>query len=178
MSTKLSLKEVLERRGVTQEGPPERSAFPIVKLVLSIVSVDRPVTVISLLATHGLGLKKAHAAMDRLAERGCVAVEVATDDPELVIAELNRLNVHAAVMETPEVDVKSVRQQQGLSQSEFATLYGIDEDTLKNWEQGRNAPDGPAKVLLAIIKTCPSAVIGALTTRPPSDAGIRHPSSK
>jgi DNA-binding transcriptional regulator YiaG len=175
MSTKLSLKEVLERQGVTQEGPPERSSFPTVKLILSIDSVDQPVTVIRLLATHGLGLKKAHAAMDRLAERGCIALEVPTDDPESVIAELSRLNVHAAVMETPEVDVKSLRQQQGLSQSEFATLYGIDEDTLKNWEQGRNAPDGPAKVLLAVIKTCPSAVIGALTTRPPSGAGIRHP---
>jgi DNA-binding transcriptional regulator YiaG len=131
---------------------PERSTFPIVKLVLSVDSVDQPVTVIRLLATHGLGLKKAHAAMDRLAERGCIALEVPTDDPESVVAELSRLNVHAAVMETPEVDVKSVRQQQGLSQSEFATLYGIDEDTLKNWEQGRNEPDGPAKVLLAVIK--------------------------
>jgi DNA-binding transcriptional regulator YiaG len=176
MSTKLSLKEVLEQRGATQEEPPERSTFRIVKLILSIESVDQPVTVIRLLATQGLGLKKAHAAMDRLAERGCTAVEVPTDDPESVIAELSQLNVHAAVMETPEVDVKSVRQEQGLSQSEFATLYGIDEDTLKNWEQGRNAPDGPAKVLLAVIKTCPSAVIAALTTRPPSDAGVRHPS--
>jgi hypothetical protein len=97
MSTKLSLKEVLERRGVTQEGPPERSSFPTVKLILSIDSVDRPVTVIRLLATHGLGLKKAHAAMDRLAERGCVAVEVPTDDPASVIAELSQLNVHAVI---------------------------------------------------------------------------------
>jgi hypothetical protein len=55
-------------------------------------------------------------------------------------------------------------------------LYGIDEDTLKNGEQGRNAPDEPAKVLLAVIKTCPSAVIAALTNRAPSGAGIRDPS--
>ena len=103
MSTKLSLKEVLERQGVTQEGPPERSSFPTVKLILSIDSVDQPVTVIRLLATHGLGLKKAHAAMDRLAERGCVAVDLRTDDPASVIAELSQLNVHAAVMETPEI---------------------------------------------------------------------------
>jgi hypothetical protein len=101
MSTKLSLKEVLEQQGVTQEGPHEGSSFPIVELILTAESVERPVSVIRLLATHGLGLKKAHAAMDLLAERGCVAVEVPMDDPELVIAELSRLKVHAAVMETP-----------------------------------------------------------------------------
>ena len=109
MSTKLSFKEVLERRGVTQEGPPEQSTFPITKLILTINSVERPVSVIRLLATHGLGLKKAHAAMDRLAELRCVMVEVLTHDLESIIDELNQLNVHAAVMETPEVDVKSAR---------------------------------------------------------------------
>ncbi len=136
MSTKLSLKEVLERQGEIKESAPERFASRTVKLVLTFSSIDRPIDVILLLARRGLGLKKAHAAFDRLAERGCIALEVPTDDPASVIAELSQLNVHAAVMETPEVDVKSVRQEQGLSQSEFATLYGIDEDTLKKLRAG------------------------------------------
>ena len=104
MSTKLSLKEVSERQGVTQVGPREQSAFPTTKLRLTINSVERPVSVIRLLATHGLGLKKTHVAMDSLAERRCVAVEVPTDDLETIIAELSKLDVHAEVMETSEVD--------------------------------------------------------------------------
>ncbi len=55
-------------------------------------------------------------------------------------------------------NVKRIRDGYGLSQSEFATLLGISLRTLQNWEQGRRAPDGPAKVLLQVAARHPGAV--------------------
>jgi len=55
-------------------------------------------------------------------------------------------------------DVKSIREQYQLSQSQFASLLGISIKTLQNWEQGRRAPQGPARVLLQVAAKYPDAV--------------------
>ncbi|HTB82856.1 MAG TPA: NadS family protein [Candidatus Sulfotelmatobacter sp.] len=55
--------------------------------------------------------------------------------------------------------VVQVRGKLGLSQSKFATLLGISQDTLQNWEQGRRAPTGPAKVLLKIATKHPEVLL-------------------
>jgi putative transcriptional regulator len=62
----------------------------------------------------------------------------------------------------PIVDVRSVRQKLGLSQSAFAARFGLTPATVKNWEQGRTQPDGPARILLAVIAHHPEAVEDAL----------------
>jgi putative transcriptional regulator len=41
-------------------------------------------------------------------------------------------------------DVKGIRSKLGKSQAEFALMIGVRVATLRNWEQGRRAPDGPA----------------------------------
>jgi putative transcriptional regulator len=46
-----------------------------------------------------------------------------------------------------------------LSQSKFAALLGISQDTLQNWEQGRREPTGPAKVLLEIASKHPRVLL-------------------
>ena len=55
-------------------------------------------------------------------------------------------------------DVKRIRAQYQLSQSEFAALMGISVATLRNWEQGRRTPEGPARVLLQVAAKHPDAV--------------------
>jgi putative transcriptional regulator len=55
-------------------------------------------------------------------------------------------------------DVKRIRSRYGLSQSEFAAMLGISVATLRNWEQGRRAPEGPARVLLQVAAKHPDAV--------------------
>jgi putative transcriptional regulator len=62
----------------------------------------------------------------------------------------------------PTVDVRTLRQKLGLSQSEFAARFGFAPATVKNWEQGRTQPDGPARILLAVIAYHPDAVEDAL----------------
>jgi putative transcriptional regulator len=58
--------------------------------------------------------------------------------------------------------VKEIRAMTGLSQPRFAKLLHVDVGTLRNWEQGRREPSGPAKALLRAIKTDPKAVLRAL----------------
>jgi putative transcriptional regulator len=67
-------------------------------------------------------------------------------------------NVRVTLVHIPEVDVRKVRTKMGLSQSEFATKFGLPPATLRNWEQGRSRPDAPTRVLLAVIAKHPEAV--------------------
>lgn len=55
-------------------------------------------------------------------------------------------------------DVKRIRANYELSQSEFAAMLGISVATLQNWEQGRRTPEGPARVLLQVAAKHPDAV--------------------
>ena len=60
-------------------------------------------------------------------------------------------------------DVRRIRARTGLSQAQFAKLIHVDTGTLRNWEQGRREPSGPAQVLLAIVDKNPKAVLDALS---------------
>ena len=62
-----------------------------------------------------------------------------------------------------EIDVRAIRAATGLSQSKFAELLSIEVSTLRNWEQGRRDPTGPARALLRAIRNDPVAVMRALT---------------
>lgn len=59
-------------------------------------------------------------------------------------------------------DVKAVREQIGLSQSEFARLMRVSIKTLQNWEQHRRNPTGPAAALLKIVLTAPEVALKTL----------------
>jgi putative transcriptional regulator len=59
-------------------------------------------------------------------------------------------------------DAKLVREQIGLSQSEFARLMRVSVKTLQNWEQHRRNPTGPAAALLKIMATAPTVAIDSL----------------
>ncbi len=63
-------------------------------------------------------------------------------------------------------DVKSVREKLKASQTEFALMIGVSVATLRNWEQGRRTPDGPALALLRVASRNPRAVAEALHREP------------
>ena len=58
--------------------------------------------------------------------------------------------------------MKAVRAKLAKSQSEFALMIGVSVATLRNWEQGRRVPEGPAQALLRVASKHPEAVIAAL----------------
>ncbi|MGA2144711.1 MAG: helix-turn-helix domain-containing protein [Bryobacteraceae bacterium] len=62
----------------------------------------------------------------------------------------------------PQVDVRRLRARMRLSQTQFAAKFGFSLDSIQNWEQGHRQPEGPARILLAVIAKNPAAVEEAL----------------
>jgi len=67
--------------------------------------------------------------------------------------------------EFPESEVRKIRNHYGLSQDKFASLMGISVATLRNWEQGRRKPEGPARVLLRVAATHPDALLDIIINK-------------
>jgi putative transcriptional regulator len=59
-------------------------------------------------------------------------------------------------------DVRAIREELGKTQTEFALMIGVSPATLRNWEQGRRQPEGPARALLRVAARNPKAVAAAL----------------
>lgn len=56
----------------------------------------------------------------------------------------------------------ALREKLGLSQTDFAALFGFNVRSLQDWEQGRRRPEIPIRAYLAVIQRDPQAVIRAL----------------
>lgn len=52
----------------------------------------------------------------------------------------------------------AARAKTGLSQAQFAAALGVSTRTLQEWEQGRRAPTGAARTLLAIAARRPEVI--------------------
>jgi putative transcriptional regulator len=63
---------------------------------------------------------------------------------------------------SPALDVAAIRAKTGLSQERFAVAFRISPHTLRNWEQGRRRPEGPARALILAIDRDPAALMRAL----------------
>jgi putative transcriptional regulator len=63
----------------------------------------------------------------------------------------------------PAIDIVAIRKKTGATQDGFARQIGVSTATLRNWEQGRRQPDGPARVLLAMLARDPGIVARVLS---------------
>ena len=70
----------------------------------------------------------------------------------------------AAADTAPLPAVRDLRRRSRLTQMEFAARLGVPVETIRNWEQGKRAPRGPARALLAVIAHSPETVFAALAT--------------
>ncbi len=66
----------------------------------------------------------------------------------------------------PPAGVRDLRRRSKLTQLEFAARLGVPVETIRNWEQGKRVPRGPARALLAVIAHAPDTVFAALATEP------------
>jgi putative transcriptional regulator len=62
--------------------------------------------------------------------------------------------------------VRDLRRRARLTQLEFAARLGVPVETIRNWEQGKRMPRGPARALLAVIAHAPDTVFAALASEP------------
>lgn len=86
-------------------------------------------------------------------------VEILPDGSERNIAA----GVSPVTMEESQADhARRVRAATRLTQAEFAARIGVPVDTVRNWEQGKRTPRGPARALLKLIEHAPEAAFAAL----------------
>lgn len=57
---------------------------------------------------------------------------------------------------------RRVRSQTRLTQAEFAARIGVPIETVRNWEQGKRAPRGPARALLRLLDAAPDVAFSVL----------------
>ncbi len=77
---------------------------------------------------------------------------------EIVAGE--RQPARTTAMDAPAV--RQIRALTGLPQAKFAQLLHVGVATLRNWEQGRRKPTGPAQALLRAVARDPEHVLRAL----------------
>jgi len=59
---------------------------------------------------------------------------------------------------------RGVRARTKLTQAEFASRIGVPIETVRNWEQGKRSPRGPARALLKVIDKAPDVAFAVLST--------------
>jgi putative transcriptional regulator len=57
---------------------------------------------------------------------------------------------------------RNVRSRTGLTQTAFAARIGVPVETVRNWEQGKRSPRGPARALLKVLEEAPDAAFAVL----------------
>lgn len=121
-----------------------------------------------LLARRGLSLLRAKRAMEELLDTGCSVVELPRLEDEAVLAaELAAAGIAGAVVNVSErVDVRGLRQRLGLTREQFSARYGLELETVRNWEAGRREPDSTARSYLRAIANDPERVEQAYAPTP------------
>lgn len=98
------------------------------------------------------------AAIDALTDEQIAAQIAANPD---AAPDVSDWPIGEAMVWTP-ADVKAIRAKLGMSQDAFAATFGFSVAALRDWEQRRRVPRGPARALLQIIDREPEAARRAL----------------
>lgn len=96
----------------------------------------------------------------------------------LAIAQGKARPAREAWIEVPDIDVAELRAGLNLSQTQFAHRFGFRVSAVRNWEQGRRAPRGSARLLLHVIRKHPEAVSDVLEDVQMDEPGITLPGTE
>jgi putative transcriptional regulator len=100
-----------------------------------------------------------------LAQRGfdfAHVLDVVRDAERLIEIVAQAAAHEAAAVKEAASCARRVRRRTGLTQAAFAARIGVPIDTVRNWEQGKRLPAGPAKALLRVLDRAPEAALAAL----------------
>jgi putative transcriptional regulator len=111
---------------------------------------------------------RAKRVIEELLATGRVFVDLPTvEAPQALTSELARAGIGAAPVEPVQpVDVRGLRERLGMTREQFATHYGLEVETVRNWEMGRREPDRTARSYLRAISNDPERVEQAYAPTP------------
>jgi putative transcriptional regulator len=164
------LKERFERLGPIRavDRVQSGSAAVLVLRLPNPPAIPRPIDAMFALARRGMTMLRAKRAIETLIETGRVFVELPTvESIEALVGELKASGVAAASIDANKrIDVRALRERLGLTQEQFALRFGLEVDTLRNWEAGRRSLDAAAGSYLRAISNDPDAVERAYAPTP------------
>jgi putative transcriptional regulator len=96
------------------------------------------------------------------AEAASVPVAAPSAEPSRLASRLMSLSPRSAKPKTDADYARAIRAATKLTQAEFAERIGVPIETVRNWEQGKRSPRGPARALLKVIETAPDLAFAAL----------------
>jgi DNA-binding transcriptional regulator YiaG len=155
---KSSLRERFERLGPVEVAAPGRSgSHAVVTLHLEpAAKAIKSVTVVRLLVDSGMTMLTAKRAVEKAMEKGQATFAIPSlRDAEAFAAIVADCGFTAKAVAVRPVDVAALRRELNLTQEQFALTYGIDVETLRNWEQGKRHPDRAAEAYLRVIERMP-----------------------
>jgi putative transcriptional regulator len=128
----------------------------------------RPIDAMFALARRGITMLRAKRSIETLIETGRMFIHLPTvESVETLVRELAAAGVAAASVDaTTRIDVRSLRERLGLTREQFALRFGLEVDTLRNWEAGRRDMDAAAAAYLRAISNDPEAVERAYAPTP------------
>ncbi|MFN3350433.1 helix-turn-helix domain-containing protein [Pseudorhodoplanes sp.] len=94
-------------------------------------------------------------------------VEILPDGSERTVSETSNFPQFV----TPQAPVspggdaayaRAIRSAARMTQAEFAARIGVPVETVRNWEQGKRSPRGPARALLRVIEGAPDVAFKVL----------------
>ncbi|HEX2942905.1 MAG TPA: helix-turn-helix domain-containing protein [Rhodopila sp.] len=120
------------------------------------------------LARRGITLLRAKRAVEELVSTGRAFVDLPmVENAETLVTELAKAKIAAAPVEpAASLDVRSLRERLGLTREQFAIRYGLEVETVRNWEIGRREPDKTARSYLRAISNAPEQVEQAYAPTP------------
>ncbi len=130
--------------------------------------VPRTIDSMFALARRGLTMLRAKRVIEALVADGRVFVDLPTVEDHKALAEdLARAGIAAAPVETPKhIDVRGLRERLRLTREQFAARYGLEVETVRNWEAGKREPDTTARSYLRAISNNPEHVEQAYAPTP------------
>jgi putative transcriptional regulator len=157
-----SLRELFGRAGPIRAIDRVPSGSPAAFVLRRLPNHPAPKTIDGTLALarRGMPMLRAKRAMEALLTRGKALVDVPTvEDPAALIGELGAAGIQASIVRPPQpVDLRGLRERLSLTREEFAATYGLEVETVRNWELGRREPDRTARSYLQAISNNPQQV--------------------
>jgi putative transcriptional regulator len=96
-------------------------------------------------------------------------VEVLSDGSERALPPAAFMGSAGTAGFPPKFDAayaRRVRSQTRLTQAEFAARIDVPIETVRNWEQGKRSPRGPARALLKLLDEAPDVAFSVLGRKP------------
>ncbi len=174
---KLSLKAEFERlgpvRAVDRVQSGSRARF-FLTLKRQHWSQLNAIAATQVMAKHGMTMLAAKRTIEAMIDEskdvgeGCASIVLpVVESVDDVIADLSKAGIKAVHNDhKASVDVAAIRKRLKLSRRTFALWYGLEEETIKGWENGDRIPDTAAKSYLRVIANAPEAVRDAYGQSP------------